>query len=196
MNNKLNNLPNELWKYVEGTNNYYVSNLKRIKVIRDNGDEQIRKGIYNSDGVPLSPFSIFKRYWDIDIKWEGDLEGEEWVVVEDAADIEVSNKGRIRTTDYKGTGTKNLLKTWNCNGYIYIDYRNNEGNITKTTIHRLVAKAFIPNPQNKPEIDHINTIRDDNRVENLRWATKEENFNNPISHINRVNSHKKGGKRI
>lgn len=186
MNNKLKNLPNESWKYVEGTNNYFVSNLQRIKVIRENGDEQIRKGIYNSDGVPLSLFSIFKKYWDIDIKWTGDLDGEEWKVIEDAADIEVSNKGRIRTTDYRGTGTKNLLKTWDCNGYIYTNYINNEGSITKTPLHRLIAQAFIPNFGNKPEIDHINTIRNDNRVENLRWTTREENFNNPISHNNRV----------
>lgn len=40
---------------------------------------------------------------------------------------------------------------------------------------------FIPNPENKPEIDHINTIRDDNRVENLRWVTHKENSNNPIT---------------
>ena len=48
-------------------------------------------------------------------------------------------------------------------------------------IHRLIAEAFIPNPDNLPEIDHINTKRDDFRIENLRWVDKKTNRNNPLS---------------
>lgn len=48
-------------------------------------------------------------------------------------------------------------------------------------LHRIVAKIFIPNPENKPCIDHINTIRTDNRIENLRWVSAKENQNNPLT---------------
>jgi hypothetical protein len=46
------------------------------------------------------------------------------------------------------------------------------------TIHRLMAIHYLPNPDNLPEVDHINRIRDDNRLENLRWVTREENIKN------------------
>ena len=58
-------------------------------------------------------------------------------------------------------------------------------------IHRVVAMAFIPNPLNKPCIDHINTIRNDNRVENLRWCTFSENNLNPIT-LKRFSEARKG----
>lgn len=57
-------------------------------------------------------------------------------------------------------------------------------------LHRILAKAFIPNPEDKPYIDHINTIRDNNRLRNIRWVTHLENMNNPITKMKMSNSAK------
>lgn len=65
-------------------------------------------------------------------------------------------------------------------GYLYVNLYK-EHKTYKRLIHRLVAEAFIPNPNNKPCIDHIDGDRTNNNVDNLRWCTHSENANNPIT---------------
>ena len=71
------------------------------------------------------------------------------------------------------------------NGYLQV---NLSGIRVPQLVHRLVAKAFIPNPENKPTVDHINGNKLDNRVENLRWVTQKENNNNPNTRYKNVYS--------
>jgi len=60
-------------------------------------------------------------------------------------------------------------------GYWTYKIKDKNGKHKSFTAHRLVALAFVPNPENKKEVDHINGIKTDNRVENLRWVTRSEN---------------------
>ena len=59
-------------------------------------------------------------------------------------------------------------------GYLYVSLCK-DGKIKSIYVHRLLAKAFIPNLENKTEINHINGIKTDNRIENLEWCSPKEN---------------------
>ena len=107
---------------------------------------------------------------------------------------EISSLGRVRSLYRKVkcgkchiTIKEHLLNPQICNtnGY-YMVMLSKEGVSRRFLIHRLIAEAFIPNTANKPFIDHINGIRTDNRIENLRWCTNRENLTFPIAYENRI----------
>lgn len=79
------------------------------------------------------------------------------------------------------------LKKTNDNGYEYVTLHNN-GKQKKCAVHRIIAEAFIKNYLNKPHVNHINGVKNDNRVENLEWCTPKENcihaYKNGLSIVN------------
>lgn len=103
-------------------------------------------------------------------------EGVEWRDVKDAPGYEISSVGTLRRKDNHSI----LSGAVGNKGYVLFDVCIN-GNRKRYQAHVLVAKAFIPNPQNKPFVNHLNGIKNDNRVENLEWCTPQENVNHAFT---------------
>lgn len=123
--------------------------------------------------------------------------GEEWRDICGFEGVyQISNMGRVkRIIDAFGRPMIRILHPYlSPDGYYLVDLRAH-GKKKKISVHRLVAIAFIENPDNKPNIDHINTIRTDNGVKNLRWCTQKENCNNPVS-IKHLSESQKGEKSV
>lgn len=92
---------------------------------------------------------------------------------------QVSNKGQVKSAERFGT-KGGILKGCLRSGYRRV-ILTKQNKPKFYSVHRLVAEAFIPNNGNKKTIDHIDTDRLNNSVDNLRWVTDKENANNPIT---------------
>lgn len=97
---------------------------------------------------------------------------------------QISDEGRVKSLSRRvpnGKGFINkverILKSrLSFKGYPCIDLNTHEGVKKNIVIHRLVAQAFIPNPENKPQVNHIDGNKQNNAVENLEWVTNSENM--------------------
>lgn len=96
-----------------------------------------------------------------------------WKEIDNYPNYEVSNMGQVRN---KNTG-KILKQGNNGKGYKHVALYNDVNRGKSTMVHRLVAKAFVPNPENLPEVNHIDECKDNNRADNLQWITSYDNIN-------------------
>ena len=93
-----------------------------------------------------------------------------WIKIKDNDNYSINEYGEVRN-DVKGHILKQKVNPGN--GYHYVSlWKNNKE--SKPTIHRLLAEAFIPNPENKPTVDHKDGNRENNSLDNLRWADYSE----------------------
>lgn len=98
------------------------------------------------------------------------INNEEWKNIDGYLNYQVSNLGRVRNSF-----TGRILKQQTSHqGYLVISLRD-DSKKHKYSVHRLVAKEFIPNPLNLPQIDHIDNEKTNNTITNLRWVNNSQN---------------------
>lgn len=118
---------------------------------------------------------------------------EEWKDIEGYEGLyQVSSEGAVKSLK------KNIILKQHLDKYGYYRVVLYDPTLKKhinCIVSRLVAMAFIPNPENKPCVDHISTIRTDNRVENLRWVDHKENSNNILT-VEKLYGHKRSCKKV
>lgn len=105
---------------------------------------------------------------------------ETWKPILGVPGYEISNLGRVRSFKRKAP---HIMKPLFFHGWNYLSVMLIVGSGRKRdyfAVHRLVAEAFIPNPEGKPEVNHINGIKTDNRAENLEWCTRYENVQHAL----------------
>lgn len=100
-----------------------------------------------------------------------------WKNIEGYPNYQISSMGRVKTLNYKHTDKEKILKSRKDKyGYIKVDLYE-EGKQKTHTLHRLVATAFIDNPNNLSQVNHKDEDKTNNRVENLEWCSPQYNIN-------------------
>lgn len=101
---------------------------------------------------------------------------------------QISNLGQVKSLGNDRSKKEKIRKlNKRKDGYLQVKLWKN-GTYKMFKIHQLVAIAFVPNPDNKTDVDHIDTNRSNCHVSNLRWSTHKENCNNPLTLSNKKNN--------
>lgn len=98
---------------------------------------------------------------------------EKWKQIDGFSKYEVSTLGRVR---HLVNGIISQTTKQSNRGYLSVQIYNDQGKKVNKKVHRLVAETFIPNPCNKPQVNHIDEVNTNNEVKNLEWCTNLENM--------------------
>lgn len=162
----------ELIIHLDGDeNNNNINNLKWITQKENSQNTWNKRRENGTTGVGIKR-NTYKRENIVDLESvDYELKDNEKIVILDNIKYPyaISTEGKLRNII-----TNKYLKGTILNTYLVFNLRLN-GNQKNIAAHKLVAIMFIPNPENKEYVDHINGIRTDNRIENLRWATVKGN---------------------
>ncbi|AYV79461.1 MAG: putative HNH endonuclease [Faunusvirus sp.] len=187
--------PSEIWRIILGYENYQMSNLKRIidgrngKLLIDgtnidnNTTVKLQKHEYELMNVNQLYTSTFptsnvlnKINTDVSKATTDIIPVEIWKDIDGYPNYQVSNMG-----NFKNIKSNKLMSGWPAKTYTNISLKK-DGISTTFRAHRLVAIAFIPNPDNKPQVNHLGA-KTDNRVCMLEWSTRQENVRHAIDNI-------------
>lgn len=166
---------------------WYSGRQELSKEIDLKNFDAIKLGGYNESLGPLNCPTTNQRFYKIIegkmydytyLFWKNS-EVEVWRDIVGFNGYQVSNLGNIRSLNYNGTKNVQVLKpslSGPNRGYKSISMQVAD-KVVRRNVHRLVAKAFIPNPKNLPEINHIDEDGTNNKVNNLEWCDRKYNLN-------------------
>ena len=121
-----------------------------------------------------------------------EINDEIWKEIPNFDDYMISNKGRVKSFRCKVNKNGKIRKYYLNAGYYAVLLTNNNGKPVFKKIHRLLAELFIPNPDNLPYVDHIDSNRLNNNINNLRWASFSQNSYNQNKQKRKTSSIYKG----
>ena len=165
---------------------YYKNQPKHIKVYDEDWYWNDYDGYVTKESLNTTPdaqiylMDRYRTFMNLDKEVEI-IDDEEWRTIFDFPNYEVSNKGNIRSKEYNDSlghlrSSKKLKKQVNNCGYEYVILSSKEEKHKTLTVHRIVAKTFIPNPEEKEDVNHIDGNKLNNNVNNLEWTTTQENI--------------------
>lgn len=99
----------------------------------------------------------------------------DFIDIKGFSNYQINSDGMVMS--FFNDDVKILKVHFGSNGYCYYNLQNDNGKKVRVSVHRLVANAFIPNKENKPQVNHKDGNKLNNSVSNLEWVTSQENIN-------------------